>query len=179
MLRLNTGPSTAAWTAWLGCMGPVMLALNVALGALCAVFITDPDLQVVGALGLVPLVLLDGLIIILSVQYYRGAFWLDGRTLVRRGFPGRRRYDLTSAEVTVESAQPLWTPWRGGVLPRLIVRTSGGGTVRMWLRDPVRRGALLPPDQLAALAQAIDPWFRHPVAGRLRQLAADPLHGTL
>ncbi|WP_146087551.1 hypothetical protein [Thermomonospora echinospora] len=53
----------------------------------------------------------------------------------------------------------------------------GHAPVRMWLREPARKGALLPQKQLVALAQAIDPTMQHPVARRLHELAADPLGG--
>ncbi|WP_190868594.1 hypothetical protein [Actinomadura sp. RB99] len=174
MLRLNIGPPRSMWIAWLGCLAPMTALLNLALGALCGAFITDGELRIIGVLMLLPLLLLDGLVALMSVQYYRGAFWLDGRVLVRRVLPGHRRYDLSTARITVESAEPAWTSWRGGVLPRLVVQEPGGPSVRMWLRDPARRGALLPPDQLTALAQAIDPRLQHPIATHLHHLAANP-----
>ncbi|WP_433142398.1 hypothetical protein ACQPZ8_46165 [Actinomadura nitritigenes] len=148
MLRLNIGPPRSMWIAWLGCLAPMTALLNLALGALCGAFITDGELRVIGVLMLLPLLLLDVLVALMSVQYYRGAFWLDGRVLVRRVLPGHRRYDLSTARITVESAEPAWTSWRGGVLP--------------------------PPDQLTALAQAIDPHLQHPIATHLHHLATNP-----
>ncbi|XRQ04117.1 hypothetical protein ACN3XK_47155 [Actinomadura welshii] len=65
------------------------------------------------------------------------------------------------------------------MLPRLVVRAPGRAPVRMWLREPARGGALLPSGQLALLARAVDPDLRHPVAGRLWELASDPLRGVL
>ncbi|MFD0902033.1 hypothetical protein [Actinomadura sediminis] len=179
MIRLGTGPPTSTWAALLGCLLPMVAIVNLGMGALCWTFITSSELNTIGAVLLVPLLALDAFIALMLVQHYRNAYWLDGRVLVRRVLTGRRRYDVSASTVTVESASPAWTTWYGGALPRLVVRPASGAPVRMWLRDPTRQGTLLPPDHLAALARAIDPALRHPVAARLWQLASDPLAGPL
>jgi hypothetical protein len=147
------------------------------VGALALMFLTSSEVGQVGLLVMFPVLLLDLFIALLLLQHYRNTFWLDGRVLVRRLVFGRCRYDLSAARVSAESVQPVWTNWRGGVLPRLVVHVPGGAPAKVWLRDPARQGALLPPAQLAALARAIDPDLRHPIAGRLWQLASDPLNG--
>lgn len=176
MLRLQVGPPAAVWVVWLGCLAPVVALLSVVIGALGWMLLSSEDMAL-GVLVLLPIVLLDAFIGLMMVQHYRSAYWLDGRVLVRRVMLGRRRYDLTAAHVSADSAQPVWSSWRGGVLPRLVVQVPGQPPARMWLRDPARGGALLPPAQLAALAQAIDPGLRHPVARRLWELSASPLGG--
>lgn len=167
------------WAAWLGCLIPVIAVASIAVGAVAWLFISSSELGMVGVLLLLPLLILDVSIALLLVHHYRNTYWLDGRILVRRVIVGRRSYDLSAARISAESAQPVWTTWRGGALPRLVVQVPGRAPVRLWLRDPARGGALLPPDQLAALARAIDPGLRHPVASRLQELASDPLGGIL
>lgn len=153
MLRLQVGPPAAVWVVWLGCLAPVVALLSVVIGALGWMLLSSEDMAL-GVLVLLPIVLLDAFIGLMMVQHYRSAYWLDGRVLVRRVMLGRRRYDLTAAHVSADSAQPVWSSWRGGVLPRLVVQVPGHEPVKMWLRDPARGGALLPPGQLAVLAQA-------------------------
>ncbi|SNS54112.1 hypothetical protein SAMN05443665_1005259 [Actinomadura meyerae] len=177
-IRLDVGLPAAMWGLWLGCLVPVVALLSVVMAAVGWMLLSSEE-KALAVLVLLPFLLLDGFIGLLLVQHYRTAYWLDGRVLVRRGIRGRRRYDLTAAHVSADTAQPVWTNWRGGVLPRLVVQVGGHAPARMWLRDPARGGALLPPAQLAALAQAIDPGLRHPVARRLWELAADPLRGAL
>lgn len=176
MIRLEVGPPAAMWVLWLGCLVPVVAVLSVVIGALGWMLLSSEDVAL-GVLILLPVVLLDAFIGLMLVQYYRNTYWLDGRVLVRRVIMGQRRYDLTAAYVSADSAQPLWSSWRGGVLPRLVVQVPGQAPAKMWLRAPDRGGALLPPAQLAALAQAIDPGLQHPVARRLWELAANPLGG--
>ncbi|MFA1540983.1 hypothetical protein [Actinomadura monticuli] len=177
MLRLDAGLERSMWGVWLGCFLPLTGLANLLVGAIGLMFLTSSEVPVVGVLTLLPLLLLDALVALLLLQHYRNAYWLDGRVLVRRSVLGRRRYDLAAAQVTAENVQPVWTNWRGGALPRLVVQVPGGAPAKLWLRDPARGGALLPPDQLAALARAIDPSLRHPVAQRLWHLASDPLPG--
>lgn len=179
MVRLDVGPPPSLWAAWLGCLIPVIVLLNVALGVVAWLFLTSSEVGVVGALLLLPLLIVDALVAVLLIQHYRSTFWLDGRILIRRVIPGRRNYDLAAAHISTESALPMWTAWRGGVLPCLVVRVPGRAPVKLWLRDPARRGARLPPDQLAVLARAIDPGLWHPVARRLWELASDPLRDVI
>ncbi|MEV4670179.1 MULTISPECIES: hypothetical protein [Actinomadura] len=178
MIRLNVGFPAAMWVLWLGCLVPILALLSAVIGAVGWMFLSSED-KALGVLILLPILLLDALCGLILVQHYRNTYWLDGRVLVRRGVRGRKRYDLTAAHVSADSAQPVWTNWRGGVLPRLVVQVPGRAPAKMWLRDPARGGAMLPPAQLAALAQAIDPGFQHPVARRLWELAADPLGGAI
>jgi hypothetical protein len=179
MIRLDVGMPGSMWAVWLGCLVPVVALVNLLLGALGWMFLTSSELPGVGVCFLLPLLMIDVLVVLTLVLQYRNAYWLDGRVLVRRLLFGRRTYDLAAAEVGAETAEPVWTNWRGGVLPRLVVRVPGTAPARIWLRDPSRGGALLPPDQLAALARAIDPDLRHPVARRLWELASDPLSGVV
>ncbi len=178
MIRLNVGPPGPMWALWLGCLVPVTALVSLVVGALGIMLLTSEDMML-GVVVLLPIVLLDALIGLMLVEHYRSAFWLDGRVLVRRSVLGRQRYDLTAAYVSADSARPVWSSWRGGVLPRLTVQVPGRKPTRLWLRAPARGGALLPPAQLAALAQAIDPTVRHPVARRLWELASTPFGGTL
>ncbi|TDB94390.1 hypothetical protein [Actinomadura sp. 7K534] len=179
MIRLDVGMPGSMWGVWLGCLVPVIALVNLLFGALAWMFFTASELPAVGAFFLLPLLLIDALVVLTLVLQYRNAYWLDGRIIVRRLLFGRRTYDLAAAHVSAETARPAWTNWRGGVLPRLVVQVPGTAPARIWLRDPSRGGALLPPGQLAALARAVDPDLRHPVAGRLWELASDPLRGAV
>ncbi|NVI91986.1 hypothetical protein [Actinomadura sp. BRA 177] len=178
MIRLNVGLPGPMWVLWLGCLVPVTALVSLVVGALGLMLLMSEDMML-SVLALLPIVLLDALIGLMLVQHYRSAFWLDGRVLVQRSLLGRQRYDLTAAYVSADSAQPVWSSYRGGVLPRLVVQVPGRKPARLWLRAPARGGALLPPAQLAALAQAIDPTLQHPVARRLWELAYTPFGGTL
>ena len=177
MLRLDVGPPGSFWVVWLGCLIPLLLLANLGFAAIGLMFLTASEFGWIGVSMLLLPLLPDALIGVILVQHYRNAYWLDGRVLVRRTVFGRRHYDLQAAAVRAESVRPEMVNWRGGVLPRLVVQVPGSAPARMWLRDPSRRGALLPPVQLAALARAIDPDLRHPVAARLWQMASDPLPG--
>ncbi|GAA0601007.1 MULTISPECIES: hypothetical protein [Thermomonosporaceae] len=179
MIRLHVGMPRSMRVVWLGCLVPLIALANLMLGALGWMFLTSSEVPGVGAFFLLMLLLIDVLVVLTLALQYRNAYWLDGRVLVRRLLFGRRTYDLRAAHVAAETATPVWTNWRGGVLPRLVVRAPGTAPARIWLRDPSRGGALLPPDQLAALARAIDPDLRHPVARRLWELASDPLRGVV
>lgn len=178
MLRLDVGLPRSMRAAWLGCLIPVTVLANLLAGAIGWWFVSASGIGVLGVLLMLPFLILDALIVSLLVQHYRNTYWLDGRVLVRRLVFGRRSYDLSAARISAESIQPVWTAWRGGVLPRLVVQVPGRAAVKVWLRDPARRGALLPPEQLARLAEAIDPSLRHPVARGLRELACDPFGGV-
>ncbi|TDC63163.1 hypothetical protein E1200_23290 [Actinomadura sp. GC306] len=179
MIRLDVGMPGVMWGVWLGCLVPVIALVNLLFGALGWMFLTSSEVPGVGLVFLVPMLLIDVLVVGTLAVQYRAAYWLDGRVLVRRLMFGRRTYDLAAAHVGAETARPVWTNWRGGVLPRLVVQVPGTAPARVWLRDPSRGGALLPPGQLAALARAIDPDLRHPVAVRLWELASDPLRGAV
>ncbi|WP_396454082.1 hypothetical protein, partial [Actinomadura sp.] len=117
--------------------------VSLVVGALGVMLLTSEDMML-GVVVLLPIVLLDALIGLMLVEHYRSAFWLDGRVLVRRSVLGRQRYDLTAAYVSADSARPVWSSWRGGVLPRLTVQVPGRKPTRLWLRAPARGGALLP-----------------------------------
>ncbi|MFA1544671.1 hypothetical protein [Actinomadura chokoriensis] len=179
MLRLDVGLPRSMWTVWLSCLLPTIALANLMVGAISLMFLTSSEFGVIGVFLLLPLLILDVFIALMLLHHYRDASWLDGRVLVRRLVFARRRYDLAAAQVSAESVQPVWTNWRGGVLPRLVVQVPGRAPAKLWLRDPARRGALLPSAQLAALARAIDPDLRHPIAGKLWQLASDPLPGII
>lgn len=179
MIRLDVGMSPATWGVWLGCLVPSIAVLHVPLLALSWMLFTSAEMPGLGLLMLLPVLALDALLAAVIVHHYTSAFWLDGRVLIRRTVTGRRYCDLSVAHVGAESAQPQWAGAAVQVLPRLVAQVPGHPPVRMWLRDPARKGALLPPHQLAALAQAIDPALAHPVARRLWDLASDPLGGAL
>jgi hypothetical protein len=164
------------WIVQLGCVIPLLLLAELFLTFIGGMFISwGQGMQIVGVLawGFVA-VSLSGLAVSLGWRLGQ-AFWLDGRVLIRRSLTGRKRYDLARAQVRAESVAPGMTT---RPLPRLVVEVPGHGRVRMWLREPTRQAALLPPEQLVALARAIDPSLQHPVARRLQELAADPLGGT-
>jgi len=86
------------------------------------------------------------------VRMHRGRSWLEGTVVVQQRLIGNRRCDLRTAEVRsdVVSPGPL-VP----ALPCLIVGEKGRDLIRVWLRDPARGQALLPPDRLRALAHAL------------------------
>ncbi len=179
MIRLDVGLSPSGWGVWLGCMVPTFAVLSLLMLVPGWLFLTSSEIPAVGLVLVLPALLLDVFLVAALAHHYRNAFWLDGRVLVRRTLTGRTRYDLTLAHVGAESAQPQWAGTATQVLPRLIVQLPGRPPLRMWLRDPARKSALLPPHQLAALAQAIDPTLHHPVAHRLWTLSSDPFGGTL
>lgn len=179
MVRLDVGLPGSMWAVWLGCFIPMIALVTLGVAAIGLMFLTSSEMPVVGVLITLPVLILDVFIALLLVQHYRNTYWLDGRILVRRVVFGRRSYDFSAAHVSAETAQPVWTNWRGGALPRLVVQVPGSAPVRIWLRAPDRGGALLPPDQLALLARAVDPELRHPVARRLWELASDPLRGVV
>lgn len=175
MLRLNVGWPRGLWIFQLGCAVPAVLLGELMLTLIATMFIRwGSGMQVIGILALVFVVVSTFGFVGIHCWRYGQAFWLDGRLLIRRSVTGRKHYDLSEAQVRAESVAPSMS---SRPLPRLIVEQPGRGQVKMWLREPSRKGALLPPDQLVALAQAIDPDLQHPVAQRLHTLAADPLGG--
>ncbi|MBO2451279.1 hypothetical protein J4573_29590 [Actinomadura barringtoniae] len=173
MLRLNVGWPRGLWIFQLGCAFPVVMLAELFLVYVATMFISW-DQAILGILVLVFAVASIPTYIALLAWRYGQAFWLDGRVLIRRSVTGRKHYHLPEAKVSAESVAPNLS---SNPLPRLVIDQPGRPRVRLWLREPNRRGALLPPEQLTALAHAIDPTLQHPVARRLHDLASDPLGG--
>ncbi|TDC84159.1 hypothetical protein [Actinomadura sp. 7K507] len=179
MVRLDVGWPKGTWVAYLGCAIPALVLVNLVVGAIGLMFLTSSEFPWIGVVMMLPFLILDMWIALALAYHYKNAFWVDGRVLVQRALFGRRSHDLSAAQVSVETARPMMATWLGSALPRLVVRVPGRPPVKVWLRDPFRGGTLLPPHQLATLAQAIAPDLRHPVAHRLWTLASDPLNGII
>ncbi|WP_329238649.1 hypothetical protein OG417_36205 [Actinoallomurus sp. NBC_01490] len=152
-----------------------MADLMLAMISLMFISWGEGMVRVPGVLFLLFLVVANSIFVVSLARHYGRAFWLDGRVLIRRSVTGRKYYDLSVAHVRAESVAPRLS---SHPFPRLVVEQPGRTPVRLWLREPARKGALLPPGQLVALARAIDPGMRHPIARRLYELAADPLGGA-
>ncbi|MFB4297870.1 hypothetical protein [Actinomadura sp. NTSP31] len=174
-MRLTLGPGPLTWAAFtvmLVLLVPVwgvgLVVLTIAFGGWGTGFFVALPLSLV---VLAPAV-------VLSARIYRRAWWLDGTVLVQRKVRGELRCDLSTAQVAAEAAPAILL--RGPeLLPRLVAGQRGRQPLRLWLRDPDRRRALLPAAELLALAQAVshgredDPRIA-PIAEGLRALAADP-----
>jgi len=117
-------------------------------------------------------------IVVTGLKIFRMAFWLEGTVLMQRRVRRMRRCDLSTVPVTGEtvaaSVGGTTTP-----LPRIVIAAPDGEPIKLWLRNPGQRLAPLPPDQLTALAAAIehgradDPEVRRVTDG-LRRMADDP-----
>lgn len=180
MIRLDVGLPRSKWVVQLGCMLPCLLFLDLILAAFSFLFISwgksMHNLAVIpGVALLLFLAVVNSIVVVSLARQYGKACWLDGRILIRRSVTGRKYYDLSVAHVRAESVAP---PLSSHPFPRLVVEQPGRTPMKMWLREPARKGTLFPPEQLVALAQAIDPVVQHPVARRLYELAADPLGGA-
>ncbi|QKG25069.1 hypothetical protein [Actinomadura verrucosospora] len=173
--RLSAGPGPIAWAAYLLlvllCLPVLVLAFLLLVGVLTG----GGGASLV---GLVVAAAFCGVVVLLGARLYQRAWWLEGTVLVQRRVGRNRRCDLSTAWVSVESVSPSPLALTSA-LPRLVAWHDGEEPIRLWLRDPDRRRALLPALELAALAQAItygredDPRF-HPIAGGLHALATDP-----
>ncbi|GAA1310226.1 hypothetical protein Psi02_40240 [Planotetraspora silvatica] len=118
------------------------------------------------------------------LQTFRGRATLSGTTLELTGALSTRRADLASAHVQIDSvpeyvrnADDHVVP-TGRRVPRLIAGSASGRPVRLRLHG--RDRGLLPPDELNALADAIESGARpEPDAAQaaaiLRRLASDPV----
>jgi len=121
------------------------------------------------------------------LQTFRGRATLSGTTLELTGALSTRRADLASAPVRIDSVpeyvrgaddQVMST---GRRIPRLIAGSTSGGLLRLRLHG--RDRGLLPPDELNALADAIesgtrpepDATYAAQAAATLRRLASDPI----
>ncbi|WP_157429715.1 hypothetical protein [Actinomadura oligospora] len=176
MLRLNTGWPRSLWIVQLGCTLPVLVLCELMLTLIATMFLNaGGGMSIFGVFALVFAVGSISAFAAVLAWRYGQAFWLDGRVLIRRSVTGRKHFDLSQAQVRAESIAPSMA---ARPMPRLVVEVPGGARVKMWLREPTRRGALLPPEQLVALARAIDPSLQHPLARRLYELASDPLGGV-
>lgn len=193
-LRLDT--TTVGSRRGVGCLTglaavPVLVLLLLAvIGILGGGFDGDPGLI---GLGVFILVLAAGAIVGVVFWARRCAAWLEGTMLVARGLFTTTRYDLATAEVGAESLpETVAVPTGSGVfpvatgrrIPLLAVRdVRTGRRTKLVLRP--RRGGLLPPAQLVALAEAIQRGPRpHPydqyaaqIAAGLRALAGNPFTG--
>jgi len=168
--RLATGPGTATYVAFWIVFLLVPLPLVVIWVVVGGFFV------VIFALVELPVF---ALIVLIGVRYFHMACWLEGTVLIQRRIWGMRRCDLSTALVTAESVSS-WLLGSTTPLPRLVVRAPWSGHITLWLRNPARRQARLPADQLMTLARAIewgrecDPWIRLVTDG-LRRMAHDPL----
>jgi hypothetical protein len=174
-IRLAVGPSAMAWLAY-----AILVALTLPfwIVPLSAISGLGPQARPFVWLVLVASLVLCGAIAWLGVKLYRSAYWLDGTVLVQRRVRGWRRVDLSTAKVDAEAVAPS-PAGVGQPLPQLVAQQPGHEPIRLWLRDPDRRSAPLPPGQLLALAAAIthgrgdDPQARR-IADALRGMAHDP-----
>jgi|GEM_PF-1893801 len=179
-MRLSVGPKGWAWAAfWALCS--VTLPLWIMLPLAVANIVQDFSLPSL-VLLLFPLGIC-AFVVVFGITIYNRAFWLDGSVLVQRRVGRKRKCDLSGAEVWIEkiSPNPAGTT---AELPRLVARTPGGPTLRLWLRDPDRRRAMLPPRELLALADAISAGGDrgsqvNSVITFLRRMATDPLLGNV
>ncbi|GII55703.1 hypothetical protein Pth03_40920 [Planotetraspora thailandica] len=123
----------------------------------------------------------------LLLQTFRHRARLVGTTLEVTGALSTRRADLASARVHIDSVPEYTrdasdrTVPTGRRIPRLIAEDGSGGPVRLRLHGSNR--GLLPPDELVALASAVESGPRpEPDASQaaqtaaiLRRLATDPI----
>ncbi|WP_432928233.1 hypothetical protein ACQPZZ_01570 [Microbispora sp. CA-135349] len=124
----------------------------------------------VALIGLVPAIAMT----YLSVRVLRFRADLFGTVLVIQGAVKAKRFDLSTAHVRLDATSGRRIPYL-----QIVESASAGG--RLYLRDA--RTPLMPPDDLLAVAEAIESGRRpEPFAGQatetataLRRLASDPV----
>lgn len=174
-MRISTGTNATTWARF------AFMALLMIPAFLFGLLVGISMISVWPPFGvfmiLMSLVIL-GALAFLWARFYQQAYWLEGTVLIQRRPFGSRRCDLSRAHVIAESVSPN-SPYNAAPLPRLTAVEPGGRPIRLWLRAPERRNALLPAGELLALAAAIT--YRRPhdeqarfIAEGLRRLADNP-----
>jgi hypothetical protein len=159
-----------AVTVVVGILVTLLGALAVALvSGILATF--SPPL-VVTAFAIVLSAVLLYCIAVIVLRTVRSAARLEGTTLAVVGPFRTRRCDLSAAEVSLDSTV-VRDVGRGLVAVPFLLAEAPGSGVRVRLRLRTMRGQLLPPDQLDAIAMAIEAGARpEPAATRSGQVAA-------
>lgn len=174
-IRLATGPHPVAVMLYWILLLPIVLVWLICMAMLRSIW--SPNDLIAGVFAVLTIAIC-GIIVGFGALLFRRMFWLDGTMLIQRRLFGRRRCDLSIAQVRAEWVSPSPT----GVtaeLPRLVAGGPGRRRIKLWLRDPDRRRSQLPEEQLHALADAIICGREHDdraylVADALRHMATDP-----
>ncbi|MFI0351777.1 hypothetical protein [Actinomadura sp. 9N407] len=175
-LRISVGPGALAWSLFSVAFVLTLPLWLVALVAFVAIF--DGG-GLVAAVLFVLLVAICGSVLVFGMLQYERAYRLEGTVLVQRRTGRARRCDLSTAWVRMDALSPDYAG-RTAALPQLIAWHDGHAPIRLWLRDPYRRRAMLPPHELLALANSIaygregDPRIA-PIVDWLREMARQPL----
>ncbi|MFF5264789.1 hypothetical protein ACFY4C_38200 [Actinomadura viridis] len=107
---------------------------------------------VLGALLLVFCSLFVIAVAVMAAAAYRRSFWIEDGLLWRRGFFRNKVYDLQFCTVSLKAKS---IGFAGSPVPVLVISAPNKRAVRLWLRNREARFAMLPREQIYALADLI------------------------